>query len=46
MYPYMFIRVRLCNPMDWAPLFMEFFREEYWSGLPVPFPGDLPDSAS
>ena len=22
---------------------MEFFRQEYWSGLPVPFPGDLPN---
>ena len=20
---------------------MEFFRQEYWSGLPFPFPGDL-----
>ena len=26
-----------------APLSMEFFRQEYWSGLPFPFPGDLPD---
>ena len=25
-----------------APLFMEFSRQEYWSGLPFPFPGDLP----
>ena len=22
---------------------MEFPRQEYWSGLPFPFPGDLPD---
>ena len=22
---------------------MELFRQEYWSGLPFPFPGDLPD---
>ena len=22
---------------------MEFFRQEYWSGLPFPAPGDLPD---
>ena len=21
---------------------MEFFRQEYWSGLPFPFPRDLP----
>ena len=26
-----------------APLSMEFFRQEYWSGLPCPPPGDLPD---
>ena len=26
-----------------APLFMEFSREEYCSGLPFPSPGDLPD---
>ena len=26
-----------------APLSMEFSRREYWSGLPFPFPGDLPD---
>ena len=25
-----------------APPSMEFSRQEYWSGLPVPFPGDLP----
>ena len=22
---------------------MEFFRQNYWSGLPFPTPGDLPD---
>ena len=27
-----------------APLSMGFLRQEYWSGLPFPFPGDLPDS--
>ena len=27
-----------------ASLFMEFSRQEYWSGLPFPSPGDLPDS--
>ena len=26
-----------------APLFMEFFRQEYWSGLPCPPLGGLPD---
>ena len=25
-----------------APLFMGFFRQKYWSGLPCPSPGDLP----
>ena len=29
------------DPM--APLFMEFSRQDYWSGLPCPSPGDLPD---
>ena len=26
-----------------APLSMEFSRQEYWSGSPLPSPGDLPD---
>ena len=26
-----------------APLSMKFPRQEYWSGFPVPSPGDLPD---
>ena len=26
-----------------APLSMDFSRQESWSGLPFPFPGDLPD---
>ena len=26
-----------------APLSMEFSRQEYWSGLPCPSPGDLPN---
>ena len=30
--------------MDYeAPLSMEFSRQEYWSGLSFPSPGDLPD---
>ena len=36
----------LTNPWTVAcqvPLFMEFSRQEYWSGLPCPSPGDLPD---
>ena len=27
-----------------VPLSMGFSRQEYWSGLPFPSPGDLPDS--
>ena len=26
-----------------VPLSMGFSRQEYWSGLPCPTPGDLPD---
>ena len=26
-----------------APLYMGFSRQEYWSGLPFPSPGDLPN---
>ena len=37
----------LCDPMDsglhQAPPSMGFSREEYWSGLPFPSPGNLPD---
>ena len=35
-----------CDPMGYtvhqAPLSMGFPRQEYWSGLPFPSPGDLP----
>ena len=31
----------LCNSMDCSQ--MEFSRQEYWSGLPFPSPGNLPD---
>ena len=34
----------LCDPMDCSPLdssSMGFSRQEYWSGLPFPIPGDL-----
>ena len=31
------------NVAHQAPLSMGFFRQEYWSGLPFPPPGDLPD---
>ena len=35
----------LCDPMDCSPpgsSVMGFSRQEYWSGLPFPSPGDLP----
>ena len=31
------------TPSYQAPPFMEFSRQEYWSGLPCPPPGDLPN---
>ena len=36
----------LFDPMDCSPpgsSVHEFFRQEYWSRLPCPSPGDLPD---
>ena len=36
----------LCDPWTvacQAPLSMGFSRQEHWSGLPFPSPGDLPD---
>ena len=33
-----------CTVACQAPLSMGFFRQEYWSGLPLPSPGDLPNS--
>ena len=36
-------RPTFCHPMDCiacqAPLFMGFYRQEYWSGFPCPPPG-------
>ena len=32
----------LCTIAHQAPLSMGFSRQEYWSGLPCPPPGDLP----
>ena len=37
----------LCDPITvacQAPLSMGFPKQEYWSGLPLPSPGCLPDS--
>ena len=35
----------LCDPMELcqAPPFKGFSRQGYWSGLPFPSPGDLPN---
>ena len=37
----------LCDPMGYivcqAPLSMGFSKQEYWSGLPLPSPGHLPN---
>ena len=36
----------LCDPLDYrpqAPLSIGFSRQGYWSGLPFPSAGDLPD---
>ena len=33
----------LCDPVDCSPPSKGFSRQEYWSGLPFPSPGDLPD---
>ena len=46
-----FSRVRIFVTPEWtvacqAPLSMEFSRQEYWSGLPFPSPGGLPDPGS
>ena len=42
--------VRLYDPMNCGPpsssVSMGLFRQEYWSGLPFPPPGDLPDPGS
>ena len=44
--------MRLCSVVSdltlwivaqWAALFMEFSRQEHWSGLPFPPPGVLPN---
>ena len=32
-----------CDPMDCSPPGSSVHRQEYWSGLPFPSPGDLPD---
>jgi len=37
----------LCDPMDYSPpasSVQGFLRQEYWSGLPFPSAGDLPNT--
>ena len=45
--PIRFSQVQLCTAPGTvarhATLSMELSRQEYWSGLPFPFPGDLPN---
>ena len=36
--------VTLWSVAHQIPLSMRFFWQDYWSGLPCPSPGDLPDS--
>ena len=47
MHPVTRLCLTLCDPMDCnppgMPLSMEFSRQEYWSRLPFPTPGDLPN---
>ena len=47
------LATKLCRtlPTSWtvvhqASLSMGFSKQEYWSGLPFPSPGDLPDQGS
>ena len=40
---YIFTLMTLWTVAHQAPLYMDFFRQEYWSGLPFPSRGDLPD---
>ena len=47
-HPYSVVQscLTLCDPMNCspqAPLSIGFSRQEYWSGLPFPTLGDLPD---
>ena len=40
------VRLSLCDPVDCGPPDSSvhgFSRQEDWSGLPLPSPGDLPD---
>ena len=37
------VRAAVRDPTDCSPPSTEFSRQAYWSGLPFPSPGDLPD---
>ena len=39
----LYLTLRLCGLAHQTPLFMGFSRQEYWSELPCPPPGDLPN---
>ena len=43
LFSHMRLFVTPCIVAYQAPPSMEFFRREYWSGLPFSSPGDLPD---
>ena len=55
MYPYTCVRIQSLSrvrlfanprtPAHQAPLSMKISRQESWSGLPFPTPGDLPEPA-
>ena len=38
--------VTVKEPHGQVPLYMGFFRQEYWSELPFPTAGNLPDSGT
>ena len=42
-FSHVWVFAALCTVAHQAPLSMEFSRWEYWSGLPFPTPGDLPN---
>ena len=37
-----YVMAESCDPVDLSPPGSSFPRQEYWSGLPFPLPGDLP----
>ena len=42
-FSYVWLIVTIWTVAQQAPLSMEFSKQEYWSGLPCPTPGHLPD---